>query len=117
MSHQITLVVVGLIASEEAEDDDLPYDLEELSPYELDIRLRVGRSVPDRVLILIESQSELKELIAAIEGQDMALDIMTDDPSKPKLATLDDLWELLPEGEPAGGNDAPTDTEDPFRIL
>lgn len=117
MSQQITLVVVGLIASEEAEDDDLPYDLEELSPYELDIRLRVGRSVPDRVLILIESQSELKELIAAIEGQDMALDIRTDDPSKPKPATLDDLWELLPQGEPAGGNDAPADTEDPFRIL
>jgi hypothetical protein len=117
MSQQKTLVVVGLIASEEAEDDDLPYDLEELSPYELDIRLRVGRSVPDRVLILIESQSELKELIAAIEGQDMALDIMTDDPSKPKPATLDDLWELLPQGEAAGGNDAPADTEDPFRIL
>lgn len=117
MSQQITLVVVGLIASEEAEDDDLPYDLEELSPYELDIRLRVGRSVPDRVLILIESQGELKELIAAIEGQDMTLDIMTDDPSKPKPATLDELWELLPQGEPAGGNDAPADTEDPFRIL
>jgi hypothetical protein len=47
----------------------------------------------------------------------MALDIMTDDPSKPKLATLDDLWELLPQGETAGGNDTPEDTEDPFRIL
>jgi hypothetical protein len=47
----------------------------------------------------------------------MTLDIMTDDPSKPKPATLDELWELLPQGEPAGGNDAPADTEDPFRIL
>ena len=117
MSQQITLVVVGLIAPEDAEDDDLPYDLEELSPYELDIRLRVGRSVPDRVLILIESQDELKELIAAIEGQDMALDIMTDDPSKPKPATLDDLWELLPQSEPVGGNDAADDPDNPFRIL
>jgi hypothetical protein len=54
MSQKITLVVVGLIAQEDAGDDDLQYDLEELSPYELDIRLRVGRSVPGRVLILIE---------------------------------------------------------------
>jgi hypothetical protein len=117
MSQQITLVVVGLIAQEDAGDDDLPYDLEELSPYELDIRLRVGRSVPGRVLILIESQGELKELIAVIEGQDMVLDIMTDDPSKPKPTTLDELWELLPQSETAGGNDAPEDTDNPFRIL
>ena len=116
MSEPTTLVVVAMIALDEDQLADIPEDLAELSAYELGMRRRVGRPVPNPALICVASQDELKELMDGIEGMDVALDLMTDDRTKPKPETLDDLWALLPS-EAAS---SPVDTiniDDPFRIL
>lgn len=116
MAEPTALVVVALIALDEDHLADIPEDLEELSAYELGMRRRVGRAVPSPVLICVDSQDELKELMDGIEGMDVSLDLMTDDRTKPKPHTLDDLWSLLPSS-PAS---PPVDTsgmDDPFRIL
>lgn len=116
MSEPTTLVVVAMIALDEDQLADIPEELEELSAYELGMRRRVGRPVPNPALICVASQDELKELMDGIEGMEVALDLMTDDRSKPKPETLDDLWTLLPSGVAS----SPVDTfnpDDPFRIL
>jgi hypothetical protein len=51
-----------------------------------------------------------------IEGMEVTLDLMTDDRTKPKPETLDDLWSLLP-GAVASPPVDPLQLDDPFRIL
>jgi hypothetical protein len=116
MSEPTTLVVVAIIALDEDHLADIPEDLEELSAYELGMRRRVGRAVPSPVLICVDSQDELKELMDGIEGMEVTLDLMTDDRTKPKPETLDDLWSLLP-GAVASPPVDPLQLDDPFRIL
>jgi len=116
MSEPTTLVVVAMIALDEDHLADIPEDLEELSAYELGMRRRVGRAVPNPVLIFVDSQDQLKELMDGIEGMDVTLDLMTDDRTKPKPATLDDLWSLLPSAIASPPVD-PLHLDDPFRIL
>lgn len=116
MSEPTTLVVVAMIALDEDHLADIPEDLEELSAYELGMRRRVGRTVPSPVMICVASQDELKELMDGIEGMDVTLEFMTDDLTKPKPGTLDDLWSLLP----SAATSSPVDNvniDDPFRIL
>jgi hypothetical protein len=116
MSEPTTLVVVAMIALDEDHLADIPEDLEELSAYELGMRRRVGRAVPSPVLICVTSQDELKELMDGIEGMEVTLDLMTDDRTKPKPETLDDLWSLLPNAVASPPVD-PFNIDDPFRIL
>lgn len=116
MSEPTTLVVVAMIALDEDHLADIPEDLEELSAYELGMRRRVGRAVPSPVLICVDSQDELKELMDGIEGMDVTLDLMTDDRTKPKPETLDDLWAMLPSVVASPPAD-PFNPDDPFRIL
>jgi hypothetical protein len=116
MSEPTTLVVVAMIALDEDHLADIPEDMEELSAYELGMRRRVGRAVPSPVLICVDSQDELKELMDGIEGMEVTLDLMTDDRTKPKPETLDDLWSLLP-GAVASPPVDPLQLDDPFRIL
>jgi hypothetical protein len=116
MSEPTTLVVVAMIALDDDHLADIPEDLEELSAYELGMRRRVGRALPSPVLICVASQDELKELMDGIEGMEVTLDLMTDDRTKPKPETLDDLWSLLPNAVPSPPVD-PFNIDDPFRIL
>ncbi len=116
MSEPTTLVVVAIIALDEDQIADIPEDLEELSAYELGMRRRVGRTVPSPVLICVDSQDELKELMDGIEGLDVTLDLMTDDLTKPKPETLDDLWSLLPSAA-ASPPVKPPEDDNPFNIL
>ena len=116
MSEPTTLVVVALIALDDDHLANIPEDLDELSAYELGIRRRVGRAVPSPVLICVASQEELKELMDSIEGMDVTLDLMTDDRTKPKPETLDDLWSLLPRA-PTSPPVNSSNTDDLFRIL
>ena len=116
MSEPNTIVVVAMIALDENQLADIPEDLDELSAYELGMRRRVGRPVPNPALICVASQSELKELMDGIEGMDVTLDLMTDDLTKPKPETLDDLWALLP-GETTSSPVDAINVDDPFRIL
>jgi hypothetical protein len=116
MSEPTTLVVVAMIALDDDHLADIPEDLEELSAYELGMRRRVGRALPSPVLICVASQDELKELMDGIEGLEVTLDLMTDDRTKPKPETLDDLWSLLPNAV-ASPPVEPFNIDDPFRIL
>ncbi len=116
MSEPKTLVVVGLISPDENAEPDLPDNLPEFSAYELGIRFRVGRTIPDQILILLSSQEEMTELLSAIEGVNLKLILMTDDPNQPKPDTLDALWDLLPKGESVS-LDPPPEEDNPFRIL
>ncbi|WP_034417698.1 hypothetical protein [Candidatus Entotheonella palauensis] len=116
MSEPTTIVVVAIIALDENDLADIPEEFEELSAYELGMRRRVGRVVPSPVLICVDSQDELKELMDGIEGMDVTLDLMTDDRTKPKPETLDDLWAVLPSAPTSPPVDTPN-LDDPFRIL
>jgi hypothetical protein len=116
MSEPTTVVVVAMIALDDDHLADIPEDLEELSAYELGMRRRVGRALPSPVLICVASQDELKELMDGIEGMEVTLDLMTDDRTKPKPETLDDLWSLLPNAVASPPVD-PFNIDDPFRIL
>lgn len=116
MSEPTTLVVVALIALDDDHLANIPEDLDELSAYELGIRRRVGRAVPSPVLICVASQEEVKELMDSIEGMDVTLDLMTDDRTKPKPETFDDLWSLLPRTPTSHPVDS-FNMDDPFRIL
>lgn len=116
MSEPTTLVVVAIIALDENQLADIPEELEELSAYELGMRRRVGRALPSSVMVCVDSQDELKELMDGIEGMDVTLDLMTDDLTKPKPETFDDLWALLPSAATSPPVN-PDPIDDPFRIL
>ena len=118
MTQQIRLVVMGMIALDDNDVVDMPEDVDELSAYELTLRLQIGRPVSDRTLICVSSRQELLELIEGIEGRDIALDLTTDDRNKPAPANLDDLMAMLPS-EDGGGNDTSTSggSDSPFNIL
>ncbi len=117
MSQPQTLLVVGLIAANDADAMDIPDDIEEISAYELTIRIRVGRPVPDPVMIVVSSQDEVVELVDGIKGADLTLDIMTDDLNRPKLANLEELMALLSQNAPKDDGTKGSDGEDLFRIL
>ena len=120
MTRKSTLVVVGIIAADDTEEAELPADLndlEELTAYELGIRLRVGRGIPERVLILVASPDELTEIIEGIEGVEVNLELMTDDQNQPQPETLDDLWELLSKSVGGAAPPPEDDSDNPFRIL
>ena len=117
MLQQITLVVVGLIALHDNDVIDLPEDLDELSAYELALRLRVGRKLPDRVLICVSSQEELLELMEGIEGLDTKLELMTDDRTKTAPANLDELMAFLPKDGGGDGGNATGGDDSLFNIL
>lgn len=116
MSEPTKIIVVAMIALDDDNLADIPEDLNELSAYELGIRLGVGRAVPSPSLICLDSQDELKELMDAIEGMDITLDLRTDDRTKPKPETLDDLWTLLPTTPEVDAGYMP-ELSDPFTIL
>lgn len=117
MTQQITLVVIGMIALHDDDAIDIPEDLDELSAYELVLRLRVGRPLSARTLICVSSQQELLELIHGIEGMDITLDLMTDDRNKPAPANLDDLMALLPNDGGGDDNGAAGGGDPLFNIL
>jgi hypothetical protein len=118
MTQQIRLVVMGMIALNNDDVIEIPEDLDELSAYELALRLRIGRPVTDRTLICVSSRQELLELIEGIEGMDIALDLTTDDRNKPAPANLDDLMALLPSDDGGGGDTGTAGGGDPlFNIL
>jgi hypothetical protein len=118
MTQPIRLIVMGMIALDDNDAVEIPEDLDELSAYELALRLQIGRPVADRTLICVSSRQELLELIEGIEGLDIALDLTTDDRNQPAPANLDDLMALLPGDDDGGGDPGTAGGGDPlFNIL
>jgi len=96
-----TILVVGIVA-DDGETDSFMHprafdDFEPQSVYEVVIRLKTGRPLPDQLMTMVRSQDDLQKIIRAARGRDVRLAVTTDLrlPNQPQ--SVDDLLALLPE--------------------
>jgi hypothetical protein len=110
-----TILVVGLVAEDDAPTAFLPQeafaDFEEQTVYEVVLRLKTGKPMPERLMIIVGTQDELLQLVEAVEGQGIRLALMTDERGHPQPQSVEDLLSRL-ASKPPGGN-----TKDLFPIL
>jgi hypothetical protein len=101
MSRKQTILVVGLIAEDEASTEFIPQasfaDFEEQSVYEVVIRLKTGRQMPACLMTTVSSQDELLRLVRAVEGKGIRLALMTDERTRAKPQSVEELLALLPK--------------------
>jgi hypothetical protein len=106
MSQEKTILVVGLVAEDDASTEFLSQeafaDFEEQSVYEVVMRLRTGKSLPDRLMTTVSFQDELSELVSAVTGKGIRLALMTDERKRAKPASVAELLTYLPKNAPKG---------------
>jgi hypothetical protein len=106
MSQAKTILVVGLVAKDDAATEFISQeafaDFEEQSVYEVAIRLRTGKSLPDRLMTTVSSQEELLQLVSATEGKDIRLALITDERKRARPESIADLLDSLPKSAPKG---------------
>ena len=112
MSHETVILVVGLVAEDNDDTASLPQeafaDFEEQTVYEIDVRLRTGKALPDCLMTMVSSQDELQTLTTAVEGRGIRLALMTDERGREKPRTIEALLAQLPQHTPSapkGGDD------------
>jgi hypothetical protein len=115
MAQAKTILVVGLVAEDEAPTTFLPQeafaDFEEQTVYEVVIRLKTRKPIPDRLMTTVSTPDELMQLVKAVEGREIRLAVMTDERGRPQPQSVDDLLTQLASHRPKG------DTPDLFPIL
>ncbi|MGQ4807616.1 hypothetical protein NKDENANG_00970 [Candidatus Entotheonellaceae bacterium PAL068K] len=104
MSDDKVILVVGLIAEDNADHEFLPQeafaDFEEQTVYEVGLRLRMGKPLPDCLMTTVGSQEELQALAAAVKGRGIRLALMTDARGRDNPRTLEALLAQLPQLPP-----------------
>ena len=108
MAPAKTILVVGVVAEDGAPIAFLPQeafaDFEEQTVYEVVIRLRTGKPLPDRLMTTVSTPEELEQLVEAVEGREIRLAVMTDERGRPQPQSVEDLRTQLashrPRGEP-----------------
>jgi hypothetical protein len=110
-----TILVVGLVAEDEAPTTFLPQeafaDFEEQTLYEVVIRLKTRKPIPDRLMTTVSTPDELMQLVKAVEGREIRLAVMTDERGRPQPQSVDDLLAQLASHRPRD------DTPNLFPIL
>lgn len=101
MAQNKTILVVGLVA-DVGEPNTLMHpnafdDFEAQTVYEVVIRLKTGRPLPDRLMTMVRSQDDVQKLVRAAQRRDVRLAVMTDlrTPNQPQ--SVEELLALLPE--------------------
>jgi hypothetical protein len=106
MPHEKTILVVGLVAEDNTTTEFISpeafADFEEQSVYEVVMRLRTGKSLPDRLMTTVSSQDELMQLESAVAGRDIRLALMTDERGRAKPESVAELLTHLPKSAPKG---------------
>ena len=106
MSQEKIILVVGLVAEDDASTEFISQeafaDFEEQSVYEVVMRLRTGKALPDRLMITVSFQDELSELVSAVEGKGIRLALMTDERKRAKPESVAELLTYLPKSAPKG---------------
>jgi hypothetical protein len=101
MSQKQTILVVGLIAEDETPTEFFPHasfaDFEEQTVYEVVIRLKTGRPLPACLMTTVSCQEELLRLARAVEGKGIRLALMTDERTRAKPQSVDELLAHLPK--------------------
>lgn len=101
MSRKQTILVVGLIAEDEAPTEFIPQasfaDFEEQTVYEVVVRLKTGRPLPACLMTTVSSQDELLRLVRAVEGKGIRLALMTDEKTRAKPQSIEELLTHLPK--------------------
>ena len=100
MARQQTILVVGLVAEDdapttfrsEAAFDDFDYR----SVYELVVRLKTGRPLPAQAMTIVRGKDELERLMRAVNGHNIRLAVMTDERISPQPQTVEALLAQLP---------------------
>jgi hypothetical protein len=115
MAQAKTILVVGLVAEDEAPTAFLPQeafaDFEEQTVYEVVIRLKTRKPLPERLMTTVSTPDELMQLVKAVEGQGIRLAVMIDERSRPQPQNVEELLTQLTSHRPRG------DTTKLFPIL
>ena len=115
MPQEKTILVVGLVAEDDASTEFLSQeafaDFEEQTVYEVVIRLKTRKPIPDRLMTTVSTPDELMQLVKAVEGREIRLAVMTDERGRPQPQSVDDLLTQLASHRPKG------DTPNLFPIL
>ena len=99
MAQIKTILVVGLVAEDGASTTFLPQeafaDFEAQTVYEVVLRLKTGKPLPDRLMTTVSTPDELGQLVQAVEGQGIRLAVMTDERGHPQLQSVEELLTQL----------------------
>jgi hypothetical protein len=110
-----TILVVGLVAEDEDSTTFLPQeafaDFEERTVYEVVIRLRTGKPLPDHLMTMVSTPGELEQLVEAVKGWGIRLAVMTDERGRPQPQSVEELRTQLASHRPRG------EPPNPFPIL
>ncbi|MDH3599108.1 MAG: hypothetical protein OEU26_05650 [Candidatus Tectomicrobia bacterium] len=101
MTQQQTVLVVGLVAEDEALATFMPQiafdDFEHQTLYEVLLRLRAGKPLPFPLMTTVGAQDELLRLIRAAEKRGVRLTVTTDERIPVQPESVEALLALLPE--------------------
>ena len=115
MAQAKTILVVGLVAEDDSPTTFLPQeafaDFVEQTVYEVEIRLKTRKPLPDRLMTTVSTPDELMQLVKAVEGQGIRLAVMTDERGRPQPQNVEELLAQLASQRPRG------DTTKLFPIL
>ena len=115
MAPAKTILVIGLVAEDEAQTTFLPQeafaDFEEQTVYEVVLRLQTSKPLPDHLMTTVSTPDELEQLVDAAAGRGIRLALMTDERGRPQPQSVEELRTQLARRPPR--SDAPN----PFPIL
>ncbi|ETW98016.1 MAG: hypothetical protein ETSY1_20460 [Candidatus Entotheonella factor] len=101
MAQNKTILVVGLVADD---DESATFmhpkafdDFESQTVYEVVIRLKTGRPLPDQLMTMVRTQDDLHKLVRAAQSRDVRLAVMTDLRTTDQPQSVEELLALLPE--------------------
>ena len=101
MAQQKTILVVGLVADECAPSTFMHPnafdDFEAQTVYEVVIRLKTGRPLPEQLMTVVRTQDDLQKLIRAAQRREVRLAVTTDRRTQSQPQSVDELLQLLPE--------------------
>ncbi len=101
VARQQTVLVVGLVAEDEAPTTFIPHtafdDFAHQTVYEVILRLRADKLLPFPLMTTVCTQDELLRLVRAAEQRGVRLCVMTDERLPVQPESVQALLALLPE--------------------
>ena len=99
MTRQQTILVVGLVATDDAPTTFMPQvifdDFDHQTFYEVMVRLKTGKRLPAQLMTTVRTEGELLKLMRAVDGRNIRLAVMTDERMSHQPQTVEALLEQL----------------------
>ena len=100
VAHQQTILVVGLVAADDAPTTFMSLkafdDFDYRTVYEVVVRLKLGKPLPARLMTMVTTQDELLKLVRAVDGRNIRLAVITDERTLHQPQTVEALLAKLP---------------------